>query len=243
MVVVSPQCPTDHGGNPSLTALLDEVAKQRIDKQRVYDGLSMGGLTALASHTPERLRRSPDLRRGAFMVVGSEIFRHKNSTVPKTSRAAGARAYGGGPQEWGTSSPPFIPMRATTDETYNACTTIARFRAHWLVPTHASYRHSLRPRRNAARYAGRHRRAANRVLSSFVFPRIHCCGWNFIGEGLTQLFKYILPAADCTDEQIERQPGIPRSMSHWNVHTAPYGRGYVARAVAGSNASHGGVVQ
>ena len=59
MVVVSPQCPTDQWWEPvSLTALLDEVvAKQRIDKQRVYvTGLSMGGFGtwALASHTPER---------------------------------------------------------------------------------------------------------------------------------------------------------------------------------------------
>jgi len=59
MVVVSPQCPADQWWEPGpLAALLDEVvAKQRIDKRRVYvTGLSMGGFGtwALASHAPER---------------------------------------------------------------------------------------------------------------------------------------------------------------------------------------------
>ena len=67
--------------------------------------------------------------------------------------------------------------------------------------------------------------AANRVLSSFAFPTHPIAAYrNFIGEGVTQLFKYILPAADCTDEQIESCSQEFREVyeSHWNVHTAPY---------------------
>lgn len=59
MIVISPQCPSDHWWRPNeLNALLDEIVeKYKVDQDRIYvTGLSMGGFGtwALAAYAPER---------------------------------------------------------------------------------------------------------------------------------------------------------------------------------------------
>lgn len=59
MIVVSPQCPSNHWWRPDeLNALLDEIVeKYKVDQDRIYvTGLSMGGFGtwALAAYAPER---------------------------------------------------------------------------------------------------------------------------------------------------------------------------------------------
>jgi predicted peptidase len=59
MIVVSPQCPSDHWWRPNeLNALLDEIVeKYQVDQDRIYvTGLSMGGFGTwtLAGYAPER---------------------------------------------------------------------------------------------------------------------------------------------------------------------------------------------
>lgn len=59
MIVVSPQCPSDHWWRPNeLNALLDEIVeKYKVDQDRIYvTGLSMGGFGtwALAAYAPDR---------------------------------------------------------------------------------------------------------------------------------------------------------------------------------------------
>ena len=57
-IVVSPQCPKDSWWHPSLlSALLDEIEKYKVDKDKTYiTGLSMGGYGTwdLISYTPDR---------------------------------------------------------------------------------------------------------------------------------------------------------------------------------------------
>jgi len=67
--------------------------------------------------------------------------------------------------------------------------------------------------------------AANGVLASHAFPTHPLPAYrNFIGEGVTQLFRYTLPPEHCTAELLEVCGREFREVyeAHWNVHTVAY---------------------
>jgi predicted peptidase len=78
MIVVSPQCPSDHWWRPNeLNALLDEIVeKYKVDQDRIYvTGLSMGGFGtwALAAYAPERFAALVPICGGGEAIAARRI--------------------------------------------------------------------------------------------------------------------------------------------------------------------------
>jgi phosphoglycolate phosphatase len=67
--------------------------------------------------------------------------------------------------------------------------------------------------------------AANAVLAAQGFPTHDLEAYRyFVGEGVAQLYRYLLPPENHTDAWIERCGVLFRESyeRHWNVHTAAY---------------------
>ena len=78
MIVVSPQCPSDHWWRPNeLNALLDEIVeKYKVDQDRIYvTGLSMGGFGtwSLAAYAPERFAALVPICGGGEVISARRI--------------------------------------------------------------------------------------------------------------------------------------------------------------------------